>query len=129
MSLSVTVDRFSTLVLDRRWDGGLLALLATKGADLLTTIVGLTVVDGLSERNPVGSWAYTEAGALGLVSLSLIGVGVLVFTVEATAHWLGSLDDTVLSRRHLVWGSYVPVSLLYGYATVHNTILILAHGT
>lgn len=129
MLRSVSVGRALTVAFEYRRNSGLLALLVTKSADLLTTVVGLTVVTGLSERNPVGSWAYSEAGALGLVLLSLMGVGVLVLTVETTAHWLASLDDTTLSRRHLVWGSYVPVSLIYGYATIHNTILILSHGS
>lgn len=101
-------------------------LILTKTSDLLTTVLGLVLVDGLVEKNPVGAWLYAEAGIGGLLGASLVGVLVVVLVVEAAGTWLGTLDECSIGRRHLYLLSYLPLSCVYLFATVHNSILIVA---
>jgi len=106
------------------WPGAIVCLVLTKLTDLLTTIFGLALVDGLVERNPVGAWLYAKAGIGGLVVSSLLGVLMVVVVVEWTGAWVGTLDECAIDRRHLYYISYLPLTCVYGLATIQNSVLI-----
>ena len=103
----------------------MVALVATKMTDLLTTIFGLVAVDGLVERNPVAATAVGVFGIPGLAALSLLGVSVVVFVVEWGVSWLEGNDQFDGDPTVVYLVSYVPLSLLYGFTTVQNVALIL----
>jgi len=104
---------------------GFLLLSATKAADVLTTAVGLTLIPGLTELNPIASTVFGEMGAVdGLVAL---GTGVVLVTglavefcaCEAYRH-TGSPTLPALLRI----GAYGSLSTVYAYAAVNNAVLI-----
>ena len=99
-------------------------LALTKISDLLTTVFGLVLVDGLVEKNPVGAWLYAETGVLGLVGASFVGVFIVVIVVESAGLWIGTLDECAIDPRHLYLLSYLPLSCVYLLATIHNSVLI-----
>lgn len=107
------------------WTTGVVLLVLTKMTDLFTTILGLAVVDGLVEKNPVGAWLYGEIGVAGLVGASLIGVLVVVLVVESVESWIATQDDCSFESRHLYLISYLPLIIVYSLATIHNSLLLL----
>lgn len=107
---------------------GIVLLVLTKSSDLLTTAVGLTVVDGVYERNPVAAWVYSDFGLLGLAVLSLLGILLILLVVESASRWVANIDDCQIRRSHLTLISYLPLSVVFAFATVHNSILLLQIG-
>ena len=117
--------RFDPKVVAPEWTVGFALLVLTKATDLLTTIVGLTVVEGLAEKNPVGALIYREIGIVGLIGASIVGVLLVVVVVELAGSWIATLDDCSLESRHLYLISYLPLILVYLFATINNSILVL----
>jgi len=117
--------RFDPNVIAPEWTLGFALLVLTKSTDLLTTIVGLTVVEGLAEKNPVGALIYREIGIVGLIGASIVGVLLVVVVVELAGSWIATLDDCSLECRHLYLIGYLPLILVYSAATIHNSMLVL----
>lgn len=119
------LDRQSSRIfVPGEWTAGIALLVFAKLTDLLTTIVGLKLVDGLSERNPVGAWLYAEMGVAGLILASVFGVFLVVVVVEWARSLILEYDDSSLGDYHLYLISYLPLTCLYLIATVHNLILV-----
>jgi len=104
---------------------GIATLVTTKGLDLVTTILGLSVVAGLAEQNPIGAIIYREFGIPGLVGVSLVGTVLVILVVEWAVARLQSLGYTD-SAYSLYVISYLPLSVLYTIATINNVLLLLA---
>lgn len=104
---------------------GITILVLTKLSDLVTTFLGLVVVEGLAEKNPVGAWVYRELGIAGLAGTSFFGILLVIVVVESAGTWLSTLDECSVDRRHLYLISYLPLSAVYALATIHNSILLL----
>lgn len=115
----------SRIFVSREWTAGIALLVVAKFTDLLTTIAGLKLVDGLIERNPVGAWLYGEMGVAGLTLASVFGVSVVVAVVEWARLKTMTYDNCSIERRHLYFISYLPLTCVYTVATVHNTIVVL----
>jgi len=107
---------------------GVILLVLTKTLDLATTVIGLTLIDGVREKNPVAAWAYSQYGVIGLVALSLIGVIIILAVVETASQWLASTEDCSIQRTHLTMISYIPLSVVFAFATINNTLLLLELG-
>ena len=114
----------SWIFVSREWTAGIALLVIAKLTDLLTTIAGLKLVNGLVERNPVGAWFYTEMGVAGLILASVFGVSVVVVVVEWARSKTMAYNGCSLDRRHLYLISYLPLTCVYAIATVHNALLI-----
>lgn len=105
---------------------GYVVLWLTKLADILTTVVGLELIPGLVEMNPL---ARAYMGTVGTVpGLLLQGGAVVIGTtlvVEYSLHrlyfWHGS-ETAVLAIRGAAYGT---LSVLYGLTAIHNTQLIV----
>ena len=101
-------------------------LLLTKALDATTTAVGLTLVPGLVESNPFAAVLFSSVGVLpGLLLATLAVLAVVVGVTEAGVAWLRKRPDTP------GWGptvtrivGYLPPSLVFGVAAVHNTTLL-----
>lgn len=108
--------------------GGIAAVLFTKGTDLLSTVYGLALVEGLSERNPVASAVVTHAGLIGLAVAAVVGTLVVVLVVEWGAGVIEQLaaDGRLVTALYLA--SYGSLTFLYALATVNNVSLILQIG-
>jgi len=117
---------FEANTVTSEWTVGLALLVLTKMTDLLTTIVGLTLVDGVTEKNPIGAWIYREIGIAGLIGASITGVLMVVIVVEVVGSWLSTLDECSLERRHLYFISYLPLIIVYSIATLNNSMLLLS---
>jgi hypothetical protein len=105
----------------------ILALVASKLGDLTTTIVGLTVVDGLSERNPVAGAVFRQFGILGLAAVSAIAVLVVVYVVESAASVLERHDETAMGTDTAYLLGYFPLVTVFGGVTVSNAVLLCIH--
>lgn len=103
------------------------ALVASKCADILTTIAGLLLFQELIEANPVARNVIAVAGVPGLVGLSLVAIGIVVCAVEWGIR-IGNFDERMGTHGRLLLyaGSYYPLTMLYIGATVHNLHLISA---
>lgn len=101
-------------------------LLLTKALDATTTAVGLTLVPGLVESNPFAAALFSTVGVLpGLLLASLAVLAFVVGVTEAGAAWLARHPDAP------GWGptatravGYLPPSLIFGAAAVHNATLL-----
>jgi hypothetical protein len=102
----------------------ILALVASKAGDLATTIVGLTIVDGLSERNPVAGTVFHQFGVAGLCVVSVFVLVVVVLVVEFAGTVLERDDRTELSPDTAYFLGYFPLVTVFGGATVYNAVLI-----
>ncbi|WP_424020038.1 hypothetical protein ACOZ4N_20135 (plasmid) [Halorientalis pallida] len=105
----------------------ILALVASKAGDLATTVVGLTVVDGLSERNPLADMIFHQFGIIGLVTVSTIAVLVVVFVVEWAAGVLERSDETGMGPDTVYLLGYFPLVTVFGGVTVFNVVLLCIH--
>lgn len=108
--------------------GGIAAILFTKGTDLLSTVYGLALVEGVTERNPVANAVLTHAGLAGLALSAVIGTLVVILVVE----WGVDVIDRLAADERLVvalyLASYGPLVVLYTAATINNVSLILTVG-
>lgn len=104
---------------------GIAAVVVTKAADLLTTAVGLVLVEGITERNPLADALFARFGLLGLVGASVVGVAIVVAVVEWMATLVDANDAYALQPRTLYSISYVPLSVIYALVSIHNTILLI----
>jgi len=105
---------------------GIAAFGLTKLGDLVTTVVGLVVVDGLSERNPFAASLIGRFGIPGLVIATVAVFCLVVVVVEwatTMAERNSNLDSTLL---YLI--SYLPLSLVFALATVNNAVLVYRAG-
>lgn len=107
---------------------GIAAVLLTKAADLASTVYGLALVDGLSERNPVANAVIVHAGFPGLAGAAVVGTLVVILVVE----WGVDVLDRLAADRRLVVALYVTsygsLAALYTAATINNVDLILRFG-
>lgn len=108
------------------WTGGAGLLAVSKFGDLLTTVIGLVYVDGITERNPVAAAVFEAAGVPGLVAVSLGGVALVIVVVEGLTSYLRCREDVDLDPRVPYLLSYVPLVGIFTLVTVHNTLLVLA---
>ncbi|WP_336003450.1 hypothetical protein [Halorientalis halophila] len=102
----------------------ILALVLTKAGDLTTTILGLVVVDGLTERNPVAAAIVARFGIVGLCWLTLVVLGVVVLVVEFAARIIERDTETDLSGDAAYLLGYLPLVALFTLATVYNAVLL-----
>lgn len=103
---------------------GVTALVATKAADLATTVAGLTLVSDLTEQNPFAAHLVQQFGVSGLVAASAVGVAVVVLVVELTSAFVAASDEIDLRPRTLYLLSYLPLSVVFAMASIHNSPLI-----
>jgi hypothetical protein len=104
---------------------GIAVLAVAKGADLVTTVLGLTMVDGLTERNPVAAWMFHHYGVGGLLAVTLLAVGAVVVVVEWGVSTLSRVDGYEHRAHYLYYASYLPLTVLYGFASIHNAALVV----
>jgi len=105
----------------------ILALVASKTGDLLTTVVGLTVVDGLTERNPVAGAVFLQFGVVGLCVLTAAVLLAVVLVVERAASVLERHDETAVGSDTVYLIGYLPLVTVFGAATVYNAVLLCIH--
>ena len=105
----------------------ILALVASKSGDLVTTVVGLTVVDGLTERNPVAGTVFRQFGVVGLCVMTAAVLLVVVLVVEYAASVLERHDDTSIGPSTVYFLGYLPLVTVFGAATVYNAVLLCIH--
>ena len=104
---------------------GLVLLVGTKLADVVTTAVGLRYVPGIVEANPVANTVFAEWGVLGgLTVLGVASVAVAVLGAELLGVELRrrlDLSKTALLAQASV---YATLSVLFGLVAIHNGLLI-----
>lgn len=117
-----------TLSRSRISNPGSIALILSKGADALTTIIGLTVSSRIVETNPLLRYAIVHIGIpLGVVGATL-GVIVLVIAVtEAAVIACEWIDPTAVWAGATVrFIGYLPLTVLFTAASVNNLVVIMA---
>jgi hypothetical protein len=102
----------------------ILALVASKAGDLATTIAGLTVVDGLTERNPIAGAIFEQFGVVGLGALSAAVLVVVVAVIEYAATVLERQDETSMGRTSAYLLGYLPMVVVFGAVTLYNAVLL-----
>lgn len=105
------------VVTARPW---LAALVTTKLADVLTTVVGLALLPQLVERAPLAAYAIRSVGPL-------VGFGGLSLVVLALTVGLAESIPRCFDCRAGRWGrlaAYALVTVLWSIATANNLILI-----
>lgn len=107
------------------WRFGICMVVITKAGDLLTTVIGLVYVDGIVEQNPIAAAVFARAGVLGLLVISVVGIGLLIAVVEALGTIVDDVDEVEIDGRILYYCSYVPLAFISALATVYNSMLIL----
>lgn len=104
---------------------GFLLLVTMKAADILTTAVGLSLLPGLAELNPIAAAVFGEIGPIdGLVAL---GTGVVLMTglvVEFCACEAYRYTRSPTVPALLRVGAYGSLSTVYAFAAVKNALLI-----
>lgn len=103
-------------------------LVATKAADVGTTLVGLDAYPGVHESNPVAVAAIERLGVpLALLALSIAVVVLVTVVVEGVAALLVAAGSTPS------WGPSAVKLVGYGVAAIvhvavaaHNAVLLLA---
>lgn len=108
------------------WTVGAGLLAVTKFGDLLTTVVGLFYVDGLTEKNPIAAAVLDVAGVPGLAAVSFGGVALVVVVVEGLTSYLERREEVDLDPRVPYLLGYGPLVGIFALATVNNTLLVLA---
>lgn len=101
-------------------------LLLTKALDATTTAVGLALVPGLAEANPVAATLFSTVGVLpGLLLASLVILAIVVAVTETGAGWLRRHPDAPgWAPRATRIAGYLPPSLVFGAAAIHNATLV-----
>lgn len=105
----------------------ILALVATKTGDFVTTVTGLAIVDGLTERNPVAGAVFQRFGVVGLCLVSVVMLLAVVLVVERAATFLERYDETSIGADTVYFLGYLPLVTVFGAATVYNVLLLSIH--
>lgn len=104
---------------------GLVVLVGTKLADVVTTAVGLRYVPGIVEANPLANAGFTGIGLLcgltllGFASVALAALAAECFGVEIRRR-LGCPKTALFAQASV----YAALSVLFGAVAVHNGLLI-----
>lgn len=104
---------------------GLLFLVATKTADIVTTVIGVQYIPAIVEANPVADRLFVELGLF--TGLSVLGFASVLFAVCA-AELFGlevrrryGLPKTAIFAQASI---YVTLSFLFAVVAIHNGLLI-----
>ena len=104
---------------------GLVFLVGTKLADVVTTVVGVRYIPAIVEANTFADWVFIEWGlftgltVLGFATVLFATVAAELFGVEVRRR-LG-LPKTALFAQASI---YVTLSVLFGVVAIHNGLLI-----
>lgn len=104
---------------------GLVFLVGTKLADVVTTAVGLRYVPGIVEANPLANAGFAGVGLLcgltlfGFASVGFAALAAECFGVEIRRR-LGRPKTALLAQASV----YATLSVLFGTVAVHNGLLI-----
>ncbi|WP_435064331.1 hypothetical protein [Halobaculum sp. EA56] len=94
------LDEHAGRAVRSRWSvrrAGIAALVATKGADIATTLVGLRVVENVREVNPIAAAAIGAHGpVVGLFAVAAATVLAIVLFVEGTLSLAATSSREVL---------------------------------
>lgn len=107
---------------------GIACVSLTKALDATTTAIGLALVPGIAEANPVAATLFSTVGVLpGVVLGSLIVLAFVVALTESGVAWLRRQPDAPdwAPTATRVAGYLLP-SLVFGAAAVHNAALLWA---
>ena len=104
----------------------IVCLSLTKALDATTTAVGLAFVPGVVEANPFAAALFAAVGVFpGLLLASLAVLAFVVAITETGAAWLARRSDAPewapVATRTV---GYLPPSLVFGAAAVHNAALL-----
>ena len=104
---------------------GLVFLVGTKLADIVTTAIGVRYIPAIVEANPLADHLFAEMGLL--TGLTVVGFAT-VFFAACAAELFGlevrrrfGLPDTALFAQASI---YLILSVLFGLVAIHNAILI-----
>lgn len=104
---------------------GLLFLVGTKLADIVTTAIGVRYIPSIIESNPVADHLFAEMGLV--TGLTVVGFATVFFAVCA-AELFGlevrrrlGLPKTALFAQASI---YLLLSVLFGLVALHNTMLV-----
>lgn len=104
---------------------GVVFLVGTKIADIVTTVVGLRFVPGIIEANPVADTVLAEWGlfgglsVLGFASVAVAVLAAELFGVEIRRR-LGLSKAALLAQASV----HATLSALFGLVAIHNGLLI-----
>lgn len=122
-------DEFGTPEQSAAWTPGHpgIALLSlTKALDASTTAIGLTLIPGVVESNPLAATLFSAVGVLPGLLVGTVAVLVCIVAItEAGAAWLGRAPDApgwVPGATRAV--CYLLSSLVFGAVAVHNAVLL-----
>lgn len=105
---------------------GIALLSLSKALDAATTLLGLTLVPGVVETNPFAAALFSRLGVVaGVVVASITVLAVVVAVTEAGVAWLRRSDAPEWAAAATRAVGYLPPSLLFCAATVHNAALLL----
>lgn len=120
--VTATTDRYARGRSDLNpW---ILALVASKASDLVTTLLGLLLVDGLTERNPVAGVVFDQFGVVGLWTLSAVVLVAVIAVVERGASVLERHDETALGAHTVYFLGYLPLITLFSSVALYNAVLL-----
>lgn len=105
---------------------GIALLSLTKALDAGTTAIGLTLVPGVVESNPLAAALFSAVGVLPGLLVGTVAVLVAVVAItEASAAWLRRAPDVPgwAPGAARTVGYLVP-SLVFGAVAVHNAMLL-----
>ena len=104
---------------------GLVLLVGTKLADIVTTAIGVRYIPAIVEANPVADHFFVEMGLL--TGLAIMGF-TTVFVAACAAELFGlevrrrfGLPNTALFAQASI---YLILSVLFGLVAIHNSLLI-----
>lgn len=104
---------------------GLLFLVTTKTADIVTTAVGVQYIPAIVEANPVADQLFVELGlftglsVLGFASVLFAVCAAELFSLEVRRRY--GLPKTALFAQASI---YFTLSLLFAIVAIHNGLLI-----
>ena len=104
---------------------GMVLLVGTKLADVVTTVVGVRYIPTITEANPFADWVFVEWGlvtgltVLGFVAVLFAVCAAELFAVEVRRR-LGLSRTALLAQASI----YLILSTLFGVVAVSNGLLI-----
>lgn len=106
---------------------GLAGLVVSKLADATTTFLGLQFVPYVVESNPHLRLLMASIGVLpGLLLGTILVLGLVVGVTESARIACQRLDRDVDSALRIVrFVGYVPLSIVFGAASLHNLVVVL----
>lgn len=108
---------------------GVLAVAVTTSLDAISTVVGLSLVPRLVERNPLARGLFDAVGLLaGIVVASVVAIVVVAAVTESAVHYLETrrADDGNLGIPVRLLGYGVP-SIVSLSTALHNVALVFTH--